>query len=98
MMFGISKRFGLAAAVIRAEVKTRHDLSEDERRALATWLETHSVTRCPDGHALGMSALERDTGIVATTQTWVERAQHQIGSDVAAAKQKRLRSQKTSGI
>lgn len=58
------------------------------------WLAHNAATKCPNGYALGLSALEVQTGIIARTQTWRERAKNQSANEVAAAKQKRLQSHK----
>lgn len=65
-------------------------------RTAKEWLRHHAATICPRGYALGLSALERQTGIIATTQSWIERAKQQAANEVRAVEQKRLHSRKKS--
>lgn len=57
-------------------------------RTVKEWLRHHAATKCPSGYALGLSALERQTGILATTQSWIERARNVAANEVRAVKQK----------
>lgn len=56
----------------------------------AEWLKRNTATKCPPGYALGLSPLEIDSGMVAQTQTWIERAKRQMANEVEAVRQKTL--------
>lgn len=64
---------------------------------VAEWLKRHEITKCPDGHALGLSAMEKQFGTTARDAGgWVQQINRQIAHGVQSAKRKRLRNSQKS--
>lgn len=76
----------------------KHTTIDLQCPTVADWLKRHQVTRCPTGHALGLSAMEKQFGIAAgNSQGWMEQIKQRQSNEVLAAKQKVLRSGEKSG-
>lgn len=60
---------------------------------VADWLAHNTITKCPSGHALGLSRLEAQFGTTAKDETsWATQIRQRNSNEVLAAKQKRLRA------